>query len=259
MLSPMEKPLIFDFHGQKMSGMLHAPDIPRKCPAVVFLHGFSGNKVEPHRLFVKTARLLAKKKIASLRFDFRGSGDSEGDFGGMTVSDEVVDAARAFEILSRKSFVDPNRMAFLGFSLGGAVAACATAFRPRVKALALWAPLAQISRLFTLPTGLTPSQIRDWRKRGKTDYYGNELGLNWLRGLDYHDALESAEGFQGKVLIVHGGRDRAVPLSQSRLYLERLGRRARLHVVRGADHAFNSVPWEAEAIRTTVQWLKKTL
>ncbi len=255
----MEKPVSFDFHGQKMFGMLHVPDVRGKCPAVVFLHGFSGNKIEPHRLFVKSARLLVLKGIVSMRFDFRGSGDSEGNFGDMTVSDEVADAARAFDFLSRKTFVDPDRMAFLGLSLGGAVAACATAFRPQVKALALWAPLAQINRLFTLPTGLSRAQLRDWTKRGKTDYHGNELGINWLKGLDYHDALESAARFKGRVLIVHGGRDRAVPLSQSHLYLKNLGRRARLHVVRGADHTFNKVEWETEVIRKTVHWLKKTL
>jgi uncharacterized protein len=167
-----------------------------------------------------------------------------GDFGDMTVNDEIGDSAKALDFMAHQPFVDPDRMAFLGFSLGGAVAACTVDYRPLVKALVLWAPLAQVNRLFTLPTGLSPSQIRDWRKKGKTDYYGNELGINWLKGLDYHDALESASRFQGKALIVHGGRDRAVPLSQSRLYLKSLGPRARLHVVRGADHGFNSVPWE---------------
>lgn len=238
--------------------MLHAPAV-KKGPAVVFLHGFAGNRLEPHQLFVKTARLLAQKKIASLRFDFRGSGESEGDLADMTVSDEIADAVRAFDFLSRKPFVDPRRMAFLGLSLGGAVAACASVFRPQVKAMALWAPLAQVNRLFTLPTGLTAAQIRDWWSKGKTDYRGNRLGLNWLKDLDFHDALGSAARFQGRVLLVHGGRDKAVPLAQSRLYLRQLDHRCRLHVVRGADHTFNRTEWETEVIQTTARWLERTL
>ena len=37
-------------------------------------------RTESHFLFVAASRRLAERGIASLRFDFRGSGESEGEF-----------------------------------------------------------------------------------------------------------------------------------------------------------------------------------
>lgn len=46
------------------------------------LHGFTGNKTETHFLYTRLARQLATQGIAALRFDFAGSGDSQGEFAG---------------------------------------------------------------------------------------------------------------------------------------------------------------------------------
>ena len=69
--------------------ILHLPTArDASCPAVAFFHGFTGTKVEPHRIFVKTARELAAIGFYVLRFDFRGCGDSAGDFSEMTIGGE---------------------------------------------------------------------------------------------------------------------------------------------------------------------------
>ncbi|HUO57746.1 MAG TPA: alpha/beta fold hydrolase [bacterium] len=255
----MEKPVSFRVNGQKIAGVLHLPEGPGRRPAVVFLHGFGGNRMEAHRLFVKTARSLAEKNIASLRFDFRGSGESEGNFKDMSVSGEIQDAVAAVDFIQSQPAIDPKRLALLGLSLGAAVASCVTRRRPGIRSLALWSPLAQISRLFTLPTGFTQKQIRAWISDGQIGYHGESLGVQWLMDLAWHDALRDAALFKGRALIVQGGRDRATPMAQARLFKSRLGSGAQLRVIPGADHTFNSPEWEAEAILSTVKWLGKSL
>ena len=239
--------------------MLHLPEGSGPFPGVVLLHGFTGSRGEIHRLFVKTGRALAKNRIASLRFDFRGSGESEGDFGKASVTGEIQDALRAFDYLRRKPQVDPERIAFLGLSLGAAVASCAAARRPQVRRMVLWSPLAQVERLFTGPARFSPRKIREWKKKGHVDLNGERMGIQWLEDTARQDPLGEAAKFKGKVLIVQGSKDQTTPIQQARLYLKRFGPQARLHVIRGADHTFNHFNWESEAIQTTVPWFKKNL
>ena len=81
----MEKFISFKNHGQRIVGMTRAP-------ALLICHGFTGDKVENHFIFVKMARRLADAGFFAMRFDFRGSGESEGDFSDMTVPAEIDDA-----------------------------------------------------------------------------------------------------------------------------------------------------------------------
>lgn len=55
-----------------------------------------GQKLEPHRLFVRMAEALAQAGYVSLRFDFRGSGNSDGDLADMTLAGELDDALAAW-------------------------------------------------------------------------------------------------------------------------------------------------------------------
>ena len=128
---------------QQLNGILHSPtgfDAP--CPAIAFFHGFTGTKVEPHRIFVKTARQLASIGFYVLRFDFRGSGDSAGDFSEMTISGEISDAIKSIDVLTAMQGVDPERIGILGLSMGGCVAACVSGQDARVKSTVMWAPLS---------------------------------------------------------------------------------------------------------------------
>ena len=73
------KPVTFKSEGQQIIGVLHIPDlhIPdnikhnEKVPGIIMLHGFTGNKIEAHRLFVKISDSLSKSGFIVLRFDFR--------------------------------------------------------------------------------------------------------------------------------------------------------------------------------------------
>ncbi|KLU63127.1 hypothetical protein CEB3_c04770 [Peptococcaceae bacterium CEB3] len=49
-----------------------------EIPAVILFHGFTGTKLEPHRLLLKISHALEKLGFASFRFDFLGSGESDG-------------------------------------------------------------------------------------------------------------------------------------------------------------------------------------
>ena len=80
-------------HG-RLKALIQKPELKQgeKCPMVIFCHGFSGTKDGP--LFELVADSLQAHGIASIRFDFNGHGESEGEFKDMTVPNEIEDAKK---------------------------------------------------------------------------------------------------------------------------------------------------------------------
>lgn len=128
-------------NGQKIFGIMHRPVAASPYPAVLVCHGLGGHKTGKFRLYVHLAEMLARIGIGCLRIDFRGSGDSEGDFSEMTIESEVSDAMTALDYLKNDKLVDPSRIGVFGRSFGGVIAVSAACRFRDVKSLALWAPV----------------------------------------------------------------------------------------------------------------------
>lgn len=83
-------------------------------------------------------RCLNEKGMAALRFNFRGTGASQGRHGeGVSEREDVVGA---LSYLASIQGVDPNRVGLAGYSFGAYVALAAGAVDPRAKALCGLAP-----------------------------------------------------------------------------------------------------------------------
>ncbi|HHV94301.1 MAG TPA: alpha/beta fold hydrolase [Firmicutes bacterium] len=250
----MEKPVTLISQGEQMVGMLHLPDGKGPFPAVAIYHGFTGTKVEPHRIFVKMSRALVQKGIAAVRFDFRGSGDSEGDFADMTVSGEIADAVRVLDFLQDLSEVDGQRLGVLGLSMGGAVAASVAGLDKRVKCLALWAAVAKFD-IFERQEEL----LGQAREQGYADVGGNLLKYSFYEDARKQDPLALVARFPGPALIVHGDADPTVPVEHADLYYSAVNGEKEKFIVPGADHTFNRHDWEKAVIDKTADWFRSKL
>jgi len=256
----MERLVEFDNHaGHRLRGMLHQPeaaDDKARPPGVVFLHGFTGDRMESHWLFVKCSRALTRAGIASLRFDFFGSGESDGAFRDASLETEVADAQDAAAFLRREGGIDPERLGIVGLSLGGAVAAL-VAQPVNARALVLWSAIAHLPlmRRFAdsfarpLPDG-----------SGDAEYGGHRVSHTFLEAADRLDPLAGVAAFTGPTLIVHPERDEHLPLTHPTHYFRASAAAVKEKViVSNADHTFTSVGWEAEVIGRTVDWFKQRL
>jgi alpha/beta superfamily hydrolase len=247
----MELQVSFSSEGEAIFGVLH---VPEQTPAagVIMCHGFTGHKAEAHRLFVATARDFCQHGLAALRFDFRGSGDSAGEFQDMTVSREVADASAALDFLASRPEVDRHRLGVLGLSLGGCVAACLAGQDERVRALVLWAAVARPGPLFDrLSSELGDGEVLDMA--------GWPVGRGLLEDLQHVDPLQRAKQYSGSCLVVHGTADESVPPIHGSDYQRALSGQCRLHHIEGSDHVFSSLTWKSEAIAVSRAFLCESL
>lgn len=226
------------------------------APGVIFFHGFTGDRMESHWIFVKCSRALARAGIASLRFDFCGSGESDGEFREVTLRGEVSDALAAVKFFRRQRGIDPERVGLLGLSLGGAIAA-SIASRAKARALVLWAALAHPPHLRVLAERST-RPITD--PDGPREYGAHEISPSFLDDMEKLEPLKSIAHFKLPVLIIHPEKDEHLPLSHAEDYFQAAGTDIKHKIIiPDADHTFTSVAWEREVIERTVAWFERCL
>jgi pimeloyl-ACP methyl ester carboxylesterase len=111
------------------------PRPPAETPVIVLLHGYPANKAD----LLPIAGAL-HGRFAVLLVDFRYFGDSGG--GATTLGfRERDDVRRVVDALAARGY---TRIGAFGYSLGGAGALLAAADDPRIRAVAAWAPFADL-------------------------------------------------------------------------------------------------------------------
>lgn len=252
----MQKAVECVVRGLTLRGMEHVPvSTEAKLPAVILFHGFTGTKLEPHRIFLKISRALENLGVACFRFDFSGSGESDGNFEDMTLNTELEEASAILDWVRQDSRIDPHRISLLGLSMGGLVASLLAGDRPQdVHRLALLAPAGNMDQL--IAHAMNAYGVHE--RMDVFDYAGNLIGRGFPESLQDMRVFERAKQFQGPVLLIHGTKDEAVPYQVSLKYQQDAYEgRAVLQILEGADHTFNTTPWEQTVIAHLEDFFQK--
>lgn len=253
----MQRAVELEIAGRILRGMYHRPELGERFPTVIFFHGFTGTKLEPHRIFWKLSRILESRGIASVRFDFGGSGESDGDFEEMTLSSEVSEAGAILDYTLGLPATDQRRVGIVGLSLGGAVASILAGLRfSHIKALVLWAATTTPSMKSRLPLRLAKA-YQD--ARNCYDLEGLWLNPGFAEDLENWDTYHQIEKFQGSALILHGAEDPSVPVEIALKYHQILKGRSRLELIPEADHTFNRYDWEGAVLTKTADFLEEVM
>lgn len=124
--------------GGRVTAFLVLPPGKGPFPAVVYAHGSGGNR---YALLLPATWLAARGAVA-LTVDDPFARDasleraSEARQHAALVQD-VVDLRRAVDLLQSRRYVDPRRIAFVGFSLGARIGAVLAGEEPRLRAFDL--------------------------------------------------------------------------------------------------------------------------
>lgn len=252
----------FENQGQKIYGTLHVPLINEKCPVVVMCHGFAGNRIGRFRIYVLLAQRLSQLGIASLRFDFRGSGESDGDFSEMTIEGEVGDALEALKFVKSLPQIDSKRVGMLGNSFGGAVAVLASCKDKSVKSLALLAALFN-SDLWKNRWEAMKTADEASKKELSRLLEEHTLGVPFLKEffmLNIENAMQKIQELP--ILHIHSERDERVGIDQAEHYLRcRKDVKGETHTIRltQSGHDFSNSEERNTVIEETAKWFLRTL
>lgn len=228
-------------HG-RLKALIQKPELKpgEKCPMVIFCHGFSGTMNGP--LFELVADTLQAHGIASIRFDFNGHGESEGEFKDMTVPNEIEDAKKVVEYVRDQKYV--SSLAIVGYSQGGVVASMTAGLlseelgEPAFKAVALMAPAAVLRD--DAIRGSTMGKTYDPFDPGEyVELWGGlKLGGNYIRTAFSLPIYETAAKYQGPALIIHGNADRVVPYTYGERF-HQIWPKSELVIQEYFDHGFS--------------------
>lgn len=256
----MERVVGFRGSKGKLFGVLHIAG--EKSPGVILFHGFTGNKCESHFIFTKLARNLCNEGISVLRFDFYGSGDSEGNFEDMTLETEIKDGEFAVNYLKSLNFINKESIGICGLSMGGFVSVCVASKFKEVKSLCLWSPVA-----FTeiIEKKFITKRIREKIEKNGKSYIpniGHYIGKGLLDSIKQINIEEYAQKYKGNVLIIHTKDDPVVSLSHSLFYFEKFHESSinlKMLVLDKGGHTFTTEQSEKRVIEETRDFFRETL
>jgi dienelactone hydrolase len=129
--------------GGRVPAYLVVPPGKGPFPAVVYLHGSGGNRVE----LLAQATWMAARGAVTLTLDAPDARPGaprtvpSGVAGLQRLRalyvQEVVDLRRAVDLLQSLPYVDPRRVAYVGYSAGARMGAILSAYEPRIRAFDL--------------------------------------------------------------------------------------------------------------------------
>jgi alpha-L-fucosidase 2 len=221
------------------------PDSPRPQPAVVLVHG-GGWEAGDKRTYIRPwFDVLTRAGVAWFSVDYRLAPEWKHP----AAVEDVEAAVRWVRANARKYRIDPERIAIMGESAGGHLAAL-VALRARVSVAAL-------------VSFYGVHDLRMWADQRNGLPRNISLYLPDTRPATLREASPSSyiSPSSPPMLLIHGTADKGVPFAQSTT-LCKAARRCELLLIQGAPHGVEA--WEPEPgfhvwKPKLIEWLRRVL
>jgi hypothetical protein len=218
--------------GYELAGTLTRPVMNRLVGVAVTISG-SGPQERDSRLsmlpgyaiFREIADTLARRGIATLRFDDRGIGASGGaeSMQDATSADFADDVRSVIAWLRKRPDIDGMRIALVGHSEGGMIAPMIAATDPTIKAIALLAGQAYTGRrvmMFQNREAIDQAPLSSAQRDSIWATVPSRLDTlattnKWIGFFMTHDPIATAKRVKQPVLILQGETDHQVSPEQA--------------------------------------------
>lgn len=243
-----------------ISGIMNKPRGKGPFPVVVLAHGYIDPKVYvTGQGFRREQDWLARNGYVALHIDYRNHASSDKDPQAdlsmrLGYAEDVINAGLAVRE-SRLPFIDTERLALLGRSMGGGVAFQALVIKPGVYDAAI---------TYAATSSDTVDNFNKWQR------YDSALGKRILaqygspeKEPEFWRTMSARTYFSRitePILMIHGTRDESCDIAWARATdaaLQQAGKDATLVEYKGAGHYFYG-PW-TDSIKRVDQFLAKHL
>jgi pimeloyl-ACP methyl ester carboxylesterase len=256
--------------GLRLCGTLTTSDQPT-VGAAVLVHG-GGVTRDEGGFFTRTSAGLATAGIATLRFDFRGHGESEGRQEDLTICGVANDIGAAVQQVGSRT--GGTAVHLLGASFGGGITGFfAARHADQVQSLVLINPLLNYKKRFVADKPYwSNDQIdetagRQLTAQGFLDHSPTfKLGRALLNEIFFVQPHLVLPQITAPTLFIHGTGDTFIPVESSRAAVGQIRAQSRLVEIEGAQHGIavhddpgyrdpRTKQWQAMAIETVVDWV----
>ena len=206
---PTETVTITAASGHALAGSLEMPTGLVRG-AALFAHCFTCTKQS--RAAVAVSRALARRGIATLRFDFTGLGGSEGEFGRAGFSTDIADLKDSARYLIER-FGGP--VLLVGHSLGGAAVLSAAAGMENVAAVATIGAPSDVPHVLTNIEGDLPAIERDGEGNVTIGGRPFRIGRAFIENTRSADLLSGVSELRIPLAIFHSPLDDVVSVDHA--------------------------------------------
>lgn len=236
-------------NGKSLFGWFVSANRLGRRPAIVAIHGWGGNA----ETLLPLAQPLHEAGFALLLIDARCHGQSDEDsFASMPRFAE--DLGHAIDWLKRRGDIDSQAIAVIGHSVGAAASLLAASRRNDIAAVvsiaAFTHPAAMMRRWFAAK-GI-PYRPAGWLMLGYVE---------WVIGHRFDDIapINTIRRVSCPTLLVHGGEDATVPVSEAHaLHAARSGEHVQLKVVAGSHDDYADLDQELPVLVDFLAGVVKT-
>jgi alpha/beta superfamily hydrolase len=221
-------------------------------------HGLGGDKVGKGRFLVLLSEMLAKEGIASVRFDFRGCGDSEGEFSSITPNRCLDDVRSVMQWIEDQTMFDLTKGFLFGRSFGGLISILTASQWKSCRGVAVQSPPFNAATFAPgLVRGIQPHmQLREDKRA--ILFEGEPLTPDFVTQMEAVDMRSALHGISHiPFLHISGSLDTIIDATHTEQYQrarERASASSKFLVLPQADHRFSKWADRQTAVRETVEW-----
>jgi dipeptidyl aminopeptidase/acylaminoacyl peptidase len=220
---------------------------------IIFAHGYKGNRLEDGLPALALAKSLVENNYHVLMFDFRNSGESDGELTsvGYHEKEDII------SVVHYAKDIYPNLpVGLIGFSMGAVSSITAAEAEPAIQAVVADSPFSNMREYLT-------DNLSVWSDLPDFPFTPIILAMiPIMTGLEMDEVSprESVKNMQAALLLIHGDGDTSIPNINSKELLQNSVQiNTELWIPSGSGHVKGYSDYPEEYSDRVIQFFNRTL